>query len=248
VNARNVIRQPSRFGKIFGEFIYESVKGKKIVPTKTANKIGFIASLLVAGEVLTFAISLLPGFWGIDLINLSFVASFLLAPTFITVMTCVHYSAPEEKKIWSHLGLVFSTVYAVMVMITYYTQLVVVRTNSLGLSPESLKLFTFTPGSLMFALDMLGYGFMCLATLLAAPVFYGSKLDNWIRRLFIVNGLFFIPSLVFPAFTFPQDSGSVEATSLSGVIGYLFWCTLFVSISMLLAKKFVQLDRDRNGA
>jgi hypothetical protein len=222
--------------------------GKRIVVTKTANEIGFIASLLVAGEVLTFAISLLPGFWGIDLINLSFVASFLLAPTFIAVMTCVHYSVPEEKKIWSHLGLVFSTVYAVMVMITYYTQLVVIRTNSFGLSPESLKLFTFMPGSLMFALDMLGYGFMCLATLVAAPVFGGSKLDDWIRRLFILNGLFFLPSLVFPAFIFPQDSGSVEATSQGGVIGYLYWCTLFVSISVLLAKKFRQLDKDTNGA
>lgn len=163
-------------------------------------------------------------------------------------MTCVHYSAPEEKKIFSHLGMVFSTVYAIMLMITYYTLLVVVRTNSFGLPPESLKLFTFTPGSLMFALDMLGYSFMCLATLLAAPVFYGSKLDNWIRKLFIVNGMFFLPSLVFPAFTFPQDRGSIEATSLGGVIGYLFWCTLFASIAVLLAKKFKQMDRNRNGA
>ena len=60
------------------------------MPAKAVDKIGLIASLIVAGEALTFAISLLAGFWKINLINLSFAASFLLAPTLITIMTCLH--------------------------------------------------------------------------------------------------------------------------------------------------------------
>jgi hypothetical protein len=45
--------------------------------------------------------------------------SLLLAPCFALMMLCVHYYAPEEKKIWSHAGILFATIYAVMVSINY---------------------------------------------------------------------------------------------------------------------------------
>jgi hypothetical protein len=30
--------------------------------------------------------------------------SLLLAPTFVVMMICVHYAAPEDKRVWSHTG------------------------------------------------------------------------------------------------------------------------------------------------
>ncbi len=40
-----------------------------------------------------------------------------------------------------------------------------------------------------WAKEMLGYAFMGLATLVVAPLFRGSRLQNWIRWLFIWNGV-----------------------------------------------------------
>ena len=49
--------------------------------------------------------------------------SLLLAPSFVLMMICIHFYAPQESKIWSHAGIVFATIYAVMVSINYYVQL-----------------------------------------------------------------------------------------------------------------------------
>jgi len=38
-------------------------------------------------------------------------------------MVSVHYNTSEERKIWSHIGLVFATIYAVLISINYYVQL-----------------------------------------------------------------------------------------------------------------------------
>ena len=54
------------------------------------------------------------------------IPSLLLAPSFVLLMLCVHYYAPEDKKIWSHAAVVFATIYAVMVSINYYVQLTLV--------------------------------------------------------------------------------------------------------------------------
>ena len=44
------------------------------------------------------------------------------------------------------------------------------------------------PGSALLALDTLGYFFLFLATLCAAPVFAGERLENAIRWLFVASG------------------------------------------------------------
>ena len=55
---------------------------------------------------------------------------------------------------------------------------------------EDISLLLFIPhDSFLFALDLLGYGFMNLATLFVAFVFERRKLEGWIRRFLITNGL-----------------------------------------------------------
>ncbi len=52
-------------------------------------------------------------------------------------------------------------------------------------------LFTIltTPQSAMLAINTLGYFFLFLATLFAAPVFAGNKLENLIRWLCVASGV-----------------------------------------------------------
>ena len=193
-------------------------------------QIGMWAALLLTIETIVFGVALLiPG-----ALNVAFGASVLIAPTFVTVMIALHHITPSRKQVWSHLGIAFAVIYSVYGTLNYYIQLTVVRTNSLGASPDLLRMFTFTPGSVMFAQDMLGYTFLALTTLVAAPVFSRSRLARWIKTLFVVHGLTFFVPLVFPALSLPQDSTGDEF----GMLANLLWCILFAPLSLMLITHF----------
>jgi len=83
-------------------------------------------------------------------------------------MVSVHYNTSEERKIWSHIGLVFATIYAVLISINYYVQLTFVVPRLLQGDVDSISLqpFLFVPfDSFLYSVDILGYSFMSLATL-----------------------------------------------------------------------------------
>ncbi len=52
--------------------------------------------------------------------------SLFLGIAFLILMVSVHYHASEDKKIWSHIALVFATIYATLISINYYVQLTLV--------------------------------------------------------------------------------------------------------------------------
>jgi hypothetical protein len=207
---------------------------------QSTYRLGFSSALLVVVEVAVFAVTLLIP----SALTLSFIASFLLAPSFVALVLSIHYYAQPEKRIWSHLGLAFAVMYAVMVTINYFVQLAVVSGNPLRASADVLALFTFTPGSVMFVVDMLGYSFMCLATLAAAPVFAGGRLERWLRGLFVVHGLLFAPTLIMTVIFPALSSGQPASPSVDiGALVLLGWCAIFLPLPVLLAVLFRKLER-----
>ena len=131
------------------------------------------------------------------------IPSFFLAPSFALLMLCVHYYAPEDKKVWSHAGIMFATIYAVMVSINYYVQLTLVVPHLMQGEIESIRPFLFTPfNSFIYSVDVLGYSFMSLSTLFAAFVFNGPGLERIARRFMIANGLL-IPFLALQIYYHP---------------------------------------------
>jgi hypothetical protein len=119
----------------------------------------------------------------------SFIPAFLLAPTVVVLMACIHYGTPETKKVFSLIGLAFTSVYAAIIPTNYYLQIFVVRLNLESGTLDGLALLA-QPNfhSVFFALETLGYAFLSLATLFVSQVFSGGKLESWIRGLFIVSG------------------------------------------------------------
>jgi hypothetical protein len=207
--------------------------GKTEGAASVAYRIGMWASIALALETIAFGIALL-----IPAANdAAYLTSLLIAPSFVALMVALHHAAAPPKRVWSHLGLAFAIIYAVYSGFNYYIQLTVVRVNDLDMSPELLQMLSFTPGSAMFAQDMLGYTFLCLSTLVAAPVFAGTGLASWIKWLFVAHGLVFVVPLVFPALSFAGDSAGGEI----GVIANLGWCALFAPIAVLLALHFRRL-------
>jgi hypothetical protein len=118
--------------------------------------------------------------------------SLFLGTAFAILMVSIHYYVPEDRKIWSHVGLVFATIYAVLISINYYVQLTFVVPRMLQGDVESLTVqpFLFVPfDSFLYSVDILGYSFMSLATLCAAFAFAGSGIERTVRWFMIANGL-----------------------------------------------------------
>ena len=219
--------------------------------SKPVSRIGFwsavLATLCSIGYGITAIIVLIsslaratetPSGWrGID----SFIASFqpigmlplipslLLAPAFIVLMIAIHYYAVPDKKIWSHIGIAFTLIYAAMASINYIIQLTVVRLSILNKETDGLAMFVMGNSHSIFWALASAYVFMNLAMLFAAPVFEGGRLERSIRWLFFANGA----SAVVTVYGVVADSPQIY---LMGSLAP--WCVIFTTATMLLAVLF----------
>ena len=129
--------------------------------------------------------------------------SFFLGSSFLVLMVSVHQIAPPARRVWSQAALAFATIYATLISIVYFTQLTWVgprlaRGDTAGLEP-----FLFVPfDSFLYSVDILGYSFMSLATLMAAGVFTGAGQEAVARRFLVANGLL-IPFIALQMYFHP---------------------------------------------
>ncbi len=77
------------------------------------------------------------------------------------------------------------------------------------------------------------YVFMNLAMLFAAPIFSGGRLERWIGRLFLLNGLSVIVTIA---------SILVDNPTVFLLGSLVIWCPLFVAATVLLVVLFNRLD------
>lgn len=117
--------------------------------------------------------------------------SLFLGTAVVVLMVCVHYYAPADREVWSHLGIVFATIYAALISTNYYVQLTFVLPHLIEGTAESVRVrpFLFVPfDSFLYSVDILGYSFMSLATLCGAFVFTDEGLERMVRWFMIANG------------------------------------------------------------
>ena len=83
----------------------------------------------------------------------------------------------------------FATIYTVLISINYYVQLTWVAPRLAAGRTEGIEVFLFTPfDSFLYAVDILGYSFMSLATLFAAGVATGRGPERRARAFLVANG------------------------------------------------------------
>jgi len=129
--------------------------------------------------------------------------SFFLGSSFLVLVVSIHQLASADRKIWSHLAVVFGTAYAVLISIVYYVQLTLVAPRMAGGRIEGIEVFLFTPfDSFLYSVDILGYSFMSVATLFAARVFTGKGQERIVRLFLTANGLL-LPFLLFQIYFHP---------------------------------------------
>ena len=163
---------------------------------------------------------------------LPFIPSLILAPMFVILMLCIHHNAPVERKILSQIGVSFAVICATVLSIHYYIQLTVVQQGILNSETAGLwQLATPNPHSLFWTFAALGYGFMGIALLCAAPVF-AAKTERAIKWLFVANGIIGIGFLI----------GNAAGIFMANILASFIWGILFPIAIILIAKKFKNLQ------
>ena len=205
--------------------------------------IGRAAALSIAVETIVFAFSLI---WGVIFHtefdqNLGYIASLLLAISVVIMMACFYDGTREQLKIFGLLALVSSIIYAPFCISNYFLQLSIVTFNPLNLSSEVLKAIAFKPGSPTFAMDMLGYGFLCLSTLAAGFALAEAK-DKVLRALCFFHGAIAVPTFAAPIISGIFLSTSGQTNDIGSYI-LLFWCIVFVPIALLFMRYFKEGQR-----
>ena len=189
------------------------------------RKIGMIGSLVNALTVLGFAVFLLMGFkFGY------FCICIFLSLSFICMIAAFDAECTEENKVAGKVAVILAAIYATYIMLVYFTQCTTVQNETL--SGDVLKVLDYSYLSLMFNIDLLGYGIMALSTFfIGLTLNVKNKKDKALKILLLVHGVFFLSCLIMPMTGMFVGSGG--SSSNGGVLALEVWCIYFLPISIL---------------
>jgi hypothetical protein len=213
--------------------------------TSPSSSIGRSAALSVLLATAVFALSLI---WGLVFHTstdqmVGYVASLLLAIGVVVMMASLYDQTNRALSIYGLLALAASIVYATFCVANYFLQLAVVALNPLNHPKEVIQLVRFVPGSPTFAIDMLGYGFLCLSTLAAAFVLTDPR-DKTLRLLCYISGALAVPTFAAPIISGVFRSTGGQANDVGSYI-LLLWCLLFIPLALLFGRHFQARDHQQ---
>ena len=200
---------------------------------KTVPKIG---AAIVAVTVFLFAVCLIINFtFG------SYLVCMFLPIGYIMMAAGFHHETADDRKAVSIIGMLFSAVYAVLILLVYFAQTTSVQLGVL--SEDALRILDFRRGGLLFNYDLLGYGMMALSTFFIGLSFRAdSKEEKWLKALMMIHGIFFIGCFFMPMTG--MITGMADGkTSHGGVIALVCWCAYFLPVGILACRHFGRQPR-----
>lgn len=189
------------------------------------KKIGMYSSLINVCAVIGFALCMLLGTnFG------SYLVCMFIAFSFVPMMSafCV-YSKPE-RKVAGNTAMIFAGMYAVFILLVYYSQVTTVQIDTL--TEQAAALLDFQNFGLMFSYDMLGYCLMAVSTFFAGlTIEVKTTSDKWLKWLLLVHGVFAISCFILPmAGLFTPN---MEGAEWIGTAVLTFWCIYFIPVGIL---------------
>lgn len=165
------------------------------------------------------------------------IVDLLLCPLMIVLIAAIHYIVPNEKKILSQLGLIFSSIFTVMVTINRFIQITVVRLSINEGDLEGLKRFyPYDTRSVMFALELFGFGFfLSIALIFVAAAFSSYGIQKLVRYIFAIYSILGFISII--GFIF---------NSLITNVGFIAWGLVLYIGTGLLSAFFYKAKRSCN--
>jgi hypothetical protein len=207
-----------------------------------ASQLGFWASVLLAvlGGVYILALIYDISIDGIAaLISpspflqlVSGIGTLLTALLLVILFTAIHFVNRKDNEVLGLLGVNFIILFAATVSINRFVQLTVIQQSLPDVPADLTRFLPYTTGSVMFALEVLGWGiFSSIAAAFVAPLFSSSRLNNTIRWLFILYAIFSFLS----AFSF--------ATNIIIPTGPIAWGPILLVITILMAVYFRNIEK-----
>jgi hypothetical protein len=199
------------------------------------RNVGLWSSVAVTASVVLFASCMIVGQdYG------AYAMSMFIAWGYLLMVCSFSAASRATEAVAAQAGVAFGVLYAGFVTTVYFVQLTTVLHQSAG--ADILKVLTYRElGSLMFNLDLLGYGLMSISTFfIGLTVISSNATSRWLRWLLIVHGVFAPMCVALPiidVFTaMPRSSG--DAT---GIAVLLFWCAYFTPVGVLAIRHFETL-------
>ena len=206
-----------------------------------ASQLGFFASALVAilGGIylllLIFCFStegfVFPPTPFVQLVG--GIITFLSVPGLVILFTAIRFVNEEDNKVLGSLGVSFIILFAATVSINRFVQLTVIQQSLPDVPTDLTRFLPYSTGSVMFALEILGWGFFSsLASVFVAPLFSSSPLNKTIRWLFILYAVFSFMSVIGFATNTPITAGA-----------FIAWGPILLALSILLSVYFRNFDK-----
>jgi hypothetical protein len=162
------------------------------------------------------------------------IITFLMVPGLLILFSAIRFVNDENNKVLGSLGITFITLFAATVSINRFVQLTVIQQSAPGIASQDLTRFLpYATSSIMFALEMLGWGFFSsLAALSVAPLFSASRLNRSIHWLLITYAFFSFMSVIGYATETPIIAGA-----------FIAWGPILLALSILTAIYFRKIDK-----
>lgn len=165
--------------------------------------------------------------------------SLLIVIPFLIQILALHYVTYEDKKIWSHTALIFTTMYAVFVTANYTVQLATVIPATLRNEADGIQTLIQTPHSMFWDFDGIGYICMGLASFFIFLGFKKHGIDRWVRITFLANAL--VTPLIAFVYFYPQFS---ERILLLGIPWTLTSPLMMLLLALWFKKRNAWLNRN----
>jgi hypothetical protein len=160
------------------------------------------------------------------------IGTFLTVPVLVILFTAIRFFNEEDNKVLGSLGVNFIILFAATVSINRFVQLTVIQQNLPDVPTDLTRFLPYAHGSVMFALEILGWGFFSsLAAVFVAPLFSSSPLNKSIRWLFILYAILAFMSVIS------------FATNILIPTGPIAWGPILLMLSILLSVYFRNIDK-----
>ncbi len=147
--------------------------------------------------------------------------------TLVVLFAALRWQVREDKQVFADLALVFAGMMSAVSSVNWFAQLAVVP--KIDNAAILALLDAHGSGSLLFAMEHLGWGlFFAIAVLSAAFAIQGGRLEGWICWLLAAGGILSLAHLV----------GVVGGDALLSFLGYPAWGMLLPAASVLFAIRF----------
>jgi hypothetical protein len=150
---------------------------------------------------------------------------------FALLLSCLHDLAPRERKGRTGASLVFCAIAGALVFENYVLQTTFVPFLARSYDPANgalLGAFSMVnPASLAWGLEMWGYGFLGVATWLAAPVFADGGMERATAWMFVLNGWMSIAGAMWTA------AAPGWVMTAPGLAAFALWNLLVVTMIVL---------------